>query len=159
MLAHTLREKCLPTDFVMNVSGASVYFEYFSKVPIIKFSMSGKLLKFFYCLSRENVTKQKTTEIYSLLNVLCKLYSKWSQGFRIYLKFCCLRNSLGSRRDVCLCIYNVFALKHLIQKYREFNLEICLVFMDYEKAFNYIHRFILKENRWKVPLDIQIAKH
>jgi len=51
------------------------------------------------------------------------------------------------------CTDPTFCLKLLIEKRREFNLEIHLLFIDYEKAFDNIERLILFNilKSWPIP--------
>jgi hypothetical protein len=55
-----------------------------------------------------------------------------------------LENQSGFRKGHS-CIDNVFALNQIIEKRREFNLEMHIAFIDLEKAFDRINRSKLWE--------------
>jgi hypothetical protein len=60
------------------------------------------------------------------------------------IKAIVLEGKLGFRKER-LCT-NIFILKQLIEKHKEFNHELYFLFMDYVKAFDRVDR----EKLWKI---------
>jgi len=79
----------------------------------------------------------------SILNTCYKLYSKiLNMKLQKYSQVFMTETQNGFRKGWS-CTDPTFCLKLLIEKRREFNLEIHLLFTDYEKAFDNIQRQIL----------------
>lgn len=78
----------------------------------------------------------------SLLNTVYKIYSKIiNERLRKISESILIEEQAGFRKGRS-CMDDVFSLKQIIQKRREFNLETHLAFIDFEKAFDCINRRI-----------------
>jgi hypothetical protein len=82
-------------------------------------------------------------------------------SFKTILEAILLEEQIGFRRGRS-CIDNVFILKQIIEKRREFNLETHMAFLDLEKAFDRVNRNQLWQilNRRGIPYHlIEVIKN
>lgn len=86
----------------------------------------------------------------SLLNAGYKIYAKiLNNRLKIITDSLLLEDQCGFRKGRS-CSDNIFVLKQILEKRKEFNYRTCLAFVDYEKAFDRINRnklWIILENQ------------
>jgi hypothetical protein len=105
----------------------------------VKSLMIGKKQKLFHYLKKEIDHPAKITENY-ILNTSYKVYSKiLTNRLKVITDKLLLEEQSGFRQGRS-CIDDVFTLKQITEKRREFNLETHLAFIDYNKAFDHVDR-------------------
>ena len=95
----------------------------------------------YFCFKKDDRTAPSNCRGMSLINLTYKLY-----GEIMNERLCCVSDILPLDRQAGFCkgrsyIDDVFSLKVLIVKRREFKLET--LFIDYEKAFDSFNRYIV----------------